>query len=197
VRDRGRHQQRRRQRRPRKRHGDYRIFVGAFLGGRLAEDVQALREQYDWKSSQISQPHVSLAGTYWRQGTPNAASEARLIRQLAASARQLKPFQMELGGVYTFGRRVIYLGVTLSEEMEHIRHILKSVIGRDKHRRYRPHLTLAMRLEEPEQQAMLAELAHTSWHTERFTAPIHELQLMQRGSQDPAWRCISVLPLQG
>jgi 2'-5' RNA ligase len=184
-------------RRPRQRRGDYRLFVGAFPGGELAEQIQALRELYDWKTSQISQPHVSLAGTYWRQGPATPTNEARLIHQLSVAAAQLKPFELRLGGIYTFGQRVIYLGVTLNDEMEHDRQILKSVIGRDKHRRFRPHLTLAMRLDEPAHQAMLSELSGSPWQQERFTARIHQLQLMQRGPDDPAWRCISTLPLQG
>ena len=92
---------------PRQRRGDYRIFVGAFPEGEKIEQVQKLREELDWKTSQITAPHVTLAGTYWRTGQPNAANEGLLIEKLSALAPHLKPFTLQLGGIYTFGRRGI------------------------------------------------------------------------------------------
>ena len=47
---------------------DYRIFVGAFLEGELANAVQAIRQQYDPVTARITPPHVTSAGTYWRSG---------------------------------------------------------------------------------------------------------------------------------
>lgn len=48
--------------RPRQRTGDYRIFVGAFPEGELAQQIQALSQQFDPVTTRISPPHVTLAG---------------------------------------------------------------------------------------------------------------------------------------
>jgi 2'-5' RNA ligase len=180
---------------PRQRSGDYRIFVGAFPEGKQIGQVQQLREQIDWKTSQITPPHVTLAGTYWRTGPPNAANEGVLIEKLSALAQYLNPFTLQLGGIYTFGHRVIYLGVLPTDEMLAIRNRLLGVMGPDKHRQFKPHLTLAMRLEGEKFDEALAELKGSEWEDGRFTTAIQELRLMQRGPNDPAWRTIHTIPL--
>ncbi len=180
---------------PRQRSGDYRIFVGAFPEGEKIAQVQQLREQLDPKTAQITPPHVTLAGTYWRNGQPNATNEGVLIEKLTTLAPVLKPFSLQLGGIYTFGQRVIYLGVLPTDEMVAIRNQLLGVMGQDKHRQFKPHLTLAMRLEGEKFAAALADLQASEWDNGRFTAPIHELRLMQRGPNDPAWRTIHTIPL--
>jgi hypothetical protein len=43
---------------------DYRIFVGAFPEGDLADRIQAVRLQHDARTARITAPHVTLAGTY-------------------------------------------------------------------------------------------------------------------------------------
>jgi len=101
---------------PRQRSGDYRIFVGAFPDSDKIEQIQQLREQIDPKTAQITPPHVTLAGTYWRSGKPTAANERVLIEKLTSLAPYLKPFSLQLGGIYTFGQRVIYLGVLPTDE---------------------------------------------------------------------------------
>ena len=58
---------------------DYRIFVGAFPEGDLADRIQAVRLQYDAKTARITAPHVTLAGTYWRSGPPIPENEATTI----------------------------------------------------------------------------------------------------------------------
>ena len=180
---------------PRQRRGDYRIFVGAFPEGNKIDKIQQLRQQIDLKTAQITPPHVTLAGTYWRSGQPNANSEANLIEKLTALAPYLKPFSLQLGGIYTFGQRVIYLGVLPTKEMLAIRNQLLGVMGRDKHRQFKPHLTLAMRLKGSRFSETLAELRQSEWVNGRFTTPIRELRLMQRGADDPTWRTIHTLPL--
>lgn len=179
----------------RQRTGDYRIFVGAFPEGELAVQLQALREQYDPVTARISPPHVTLAGTYWREGAATAENEERLIERLYGLQTHLQPFELILGGIRRFGNRVVYLGVRSTEELLQAREVLTRLIGRDKHRRFTPHLTLAMRLSPQEMDAMVQELQQTEWESERYTAPIRELHLMQRGPDDPAWRSIARLPL--
>ncbi|MBK8900072.1 MAG: 2'-5' RNA ligase family protein [Anaerolineaceae bacterium] len=180
---------------PRQRSGDYRIFVGAFPEGDKIEQIQQLRQAIDPQTAAITPPHVTLAGTYWRTGPPIAANEGVLIDKLNALAPYLRPFDLHLGGIYTFGERVIYLGVLPTDEMLAVRNSLMSVMGKDKHRQFKPHLTLAMRLKEDEFDEVLDELAQTAWADGRFTSPIHELRLMERGPNDPAWRTIHTIPL--
>lgn len=181
---------------PRQRIGDYRIFVGAFPTGELAEQIQAVRQAYDPQTAVITAPHVTLAGTYWRVGKPIATNERPFIEQLTQLQPGLSPFTLELGGIYTFGNRVIYLGVKPTNELLHIRQALLAVMGRDKHRHFRPHLTLAIRLPETAVPDTLAELQQTHWQDGRYTATINQLQLMQRGPDDPAWRTIHTINLQ-
>jgi len=176
--------------------GDYRIFIGAFPTGELADRIQAVRRAYDEKTAVITPPHVTLAGTYWRHGPAEPASEAELIARLQATADTLPAFELILGGIRTFGGRVVYLGVAETPELLATRQTLLTAAGPDKHgRSFTPHLTLAMRLKPAQVQAMLQELRAGAWENGRFAAPITQLHLMQRGPQDPAWRAIAVVPL--
>lgn len=177
--------------------GDYRIFVGAFPTGELIESIQALRSQHDAKTARITAPHVTLAGTYWRSGPPTPENEAATIRVLTALADKIEPFEVTLGGIEFFppGHRIIYLAVQSGEKLLHARQSLLDALGHDKHRRFTPHLTLAMRLSEAASVALLAQLRQSEWHTVRWTVSIDRLWLMQRGPQDPAWRAIQAIEL--
>lgn len=180
---------------PRQRSGDYRIFVGAFPQGQQIEQIQELRQRIDPQTAVITPPHVTLAGTYWRTGPPTPENESTLIEKLNALSAELRPFTLHLGGIYTFGQRVIYLGVLPTEEMLAARSSLLGVMGQDKHRQFRPHLTLAMRLKREPFSQTLAELQQSDWENGRFTHQLYELHLMQRGPSDAAWRTIHTLPL--
>lgn len=181
---------------PRQRSGNYRIFIGAFPDGDLAGRIQAIRQQYDLVTAVITPPHVTLAGTYWRTGPSTPENEIEMIARLEGMTDKIKAFDLELGGIRTFGRRVVYLGVKPSDGLLAARATLLRLAGRDKHRRFTPHLTLAMRLNQADTAAMIAELEASEWENGRFHAPIHELRLMQRGPDDPAWHTIYRLPLR-
>lgn len=182
---------------------DYRIFIGAFLTGELAERLQLVQAHYDPPTAHITPPHVTLAGTYWRSGPATSENEASLIARLQAIPKQIAPFTLTLGGIYTFplaDHPVIYLGVGLSPELLAARRSLLAVMGeaeRQKPRRFTPHLTLAMRLAETPAQRMMEELQASEWASQQWVAPIRELRLMQRGPTDAAWRAIARLPLLG
>jgi len=181
----------------RKGRGDYRIFVGAFPGGELAERIQSIRTRYDPKTARITAPHVTLAGTYWRSGLASPDNEAQTILDLQVAAAKIWPFELILGGVHAFppaARPVVYLGVALTEEFMRARQTLLDVLGRDTLHRFTPHLTLAMRLSGQAAQTMLVELQASEWETRQWKAPLEALHLMQRGPGDPAWRSIARLP---
>ncbi len=172
--------------------GNYRIFVGAFPTGELAERIQALRKRYDAKTARITAPHVTMAGTYWHKGPPTPENEAETIRRLQTIEEQLQPFDLVLGGVETFLPHVavLYLQVQSTPGLLEARRLLLQALGMDKNRNYTPHLTLAMRLGEGQLRSLLAQLRQSEWGRERWAAPIDHLWLMQRGPEGPAWRYI-------
>lgn len=178
--------------------GNYRIFVGAFPTGELAEALQKTRLHADYKTACITPPHVTVVGTYWRNGPATPENEAPLIERLQALAPTLPPFSLQLGGVKFFPPRaqpVIYLGVNLTAELVTLRQQLVRVMGFDRRRDFVPHLTLAMRLQGERATQTLAALQASTWATGQWVAPIPELWLMQRGHGDAVWRKIMVLPL--
>jgi 2'-5' RNA ligase len=179
--------------------GDYRIFVGAFPQGVLADRIQALRQQHDPKTARVTPPHVTLAGTYWRSGPATPENEAGAIAAVDAIAPRIDPFDLNLGGVLSFlpHNPVIYLGVEPTAGLLAARQALQEALGPDKHGgRFTPHLTLAMRLDALRTAALLAELQSSEWDRGRWTVHIDQLWLMQRGSQDLAWRVIHKMGLQ-
>ncbi len=173
--------------------GDYRIFVGAFPTGELAERIQRVRRHYDATTARITPPHVTLAGTYWRTGPPTPANESFLVEQLCEV--KLPAFALTLGGIQMFGERVLCLVTASTPELLAVRRQLLAVMGQDKHPVYAPHLTLAMRLPPSALQTMRAEMEQSEWGRSRWQAPITELWLMQRGPADPVWRKIAGIPL--
>ena len=124
--------------------GDYRIFVGAFPLGELAERIQAVRLRHDAKTARITAPHVTVAGTYWRSGPATPENESDTIARLQVIQCKLLPFELALGGVESFLplNNVIYLRVERTASLLAARKVLLDALGPDKERRYTPHLTL-------------------------------------------------------
>jgi 2'-5' RNA ligase len=176
---------------------DYRIFVGAFPTGDLADRIQALRQRHDPQTASITAPHVTLAGTYWRTDPATPENESDTIARLQAVRDQLHSFELQLGGVRSFlpATPVLYLHVTPTAELLTVRRTLLAALGQDKHHHFVPHLTLTMRLGKDETESLLARLQETEWHTGRWSLPLDQLWLMQRGPADPAWRYIHRLDL--
>jgi len=179
----------------RQRIGDYQLFVGAFPTGELADRIQKVRSEVDSESLSIVDPHVTLAGTYWRNGKATRAGAQGLIDRLERLSPKLKPFDLDMGGIYTFGKRAIYLGVKPTEPLLEVRRYLINWIGEDKHRRFRPHLTLALDLEDAAFAAALVELQEGELGNGRFSSSINEIRLMQRAEGEHAWRTIHTMSL--
>jgi 2'-5' RNA ligase len=179
--------------------GDYRIFVGAFPTGDLAERIQALRQRHDARTARITAPHVTLAGTYWHSGPATSENEVDTIACLQAARNQIQPFELVLGGVRSFLPRnsVIYLHIERTDGLLTARRTLLEALGPDKHRRFVPHLTLTMRLSIRETRSLLARLQQSEWHTRRWSVLIDYLWLMQRGPGEPEWRYIHRVDLAG
>lgn len=186
----------RRTAKPRQRRGDYRIFIAAFPEGEVVEQIQALREQYDPETAVVLPPHVTLAGIYWRSGPATAQNEANLIAQLKKIRGKIKPFDLILGGIRSFGSRTVYLSAKPTDDLLKVRATLLRLAGRDKQRRFKPHLTLATNLNKADTAVMLTELQATEWGDGRITIPIHKLHLMQSGPTDSDWHIIHTLELE-
>jgi 2'-5' RNA ligase len=178
---------------------DYRIFVGAFPEGDLADRIQALRLRHDARTARITAPHVTLAGTYWRSGPPTPKNEAAVIEQLRSIESRLRLFEMRIAGVESFlpDNRVLYLHVEPTPDLLAVRRALLQVIGSDKHRHFTPHLTLTMRLDARQTATLFTQLRQTDWLVQPWGITIDHLWLMQRGSGDPAWRYIHRIELTG
>jgi 2'-5' RNA ligase len=176
---------------------DYRIFVGAFPGGELAEEIQSLRHDHDPKTARITDPHVTLAGIYQRQGPATLENEAEAVERLLAAQTRIAPFELILGGIRAFPPQntITYLHVEPTFDSLAARQSLLEVLGPDKHRTFTPHLTLTMRLDSRQSNLLLRQWKQTTWHTSRWTVPIFELWLMLRGPNDPAWRYGQVIRL--
>jgi len=185
--------------------GDYvgtkfrRIFVGAFPTGELAEGIQAVRLRHDAKTAHITAPHVTVAGTYWRNGPATPDNECDAIARLQTVRGRLQPFELALGGVESFlpFNNVIYLCIERTAGLLAARRVLLDALGPDKERRYTPHLTLTMRLDKQGTRTLLNELRQSEWHTGRWSVPMDHLWLMQRGPDDPTWRYIHRIDLTG
>ena len=178
---------------PRQRIGDYQIFVAAVPTGDLAERIQKVREELGGKTAVATPPHIILAGAYWRNGDP-ARGARGLVERLERLASKIKPFELKVGGIQTFGERLI-LGVTPNNAILQARKSLLGEIGEDKHRRYRPHLTLATGLEQAALEAALAKLRESEWENGRFMASITEFHLMQRSREEANWRDVYTILL--
>ena len=179
--------------------GDYRVFVGAFPTGDLAERIQELRQRSDPVTARITAPHITLAGTYWRTGPATPENEAEAIHQLQAVQEQIQPFELVLGGIGSFLPRtpVIYLQVEPTAGLLGARQTSLDALGQDKHRRFVPHLTLAMRLDRRETRSLLTRLREGEWHSGRWLVHVDCLWLVQRGPGDSAWRYIHRIDLAG
>ncbi len=178
---------------------DYRIFVGVFPEGDLADRIQAVRLRHDARTARITAPHVTMAGTYWRSGSPTPENEAHTIEQLRLIENQLHPFEMQIGGVETFlpDTSVIYLRIEPAPELLAARSNLLRIIGQDKQRHFTPHLTLTMRLDARQTETLFTQLRQTDWLMQPQNVIIDHLWLMQRGPNDPAWRYIHRVEMTG
>jgi 2'-5' RNA ligase len=176
----------------------YRIFVGAFITGKLADEIQAIRLRWDPQTARITPPHVTLAGTYIRNGPPTPNNEAETIQRLSNLYHSVEPFELVLKGIHAFppeDQPVIFLGVENTPGVLKARQVLQDLLGEDKHKHYVPHLTLAMRLQGETARKALHHLKNSEWAGKPRSFRVAELRLVQRGKADSAWRCVATFPL--
>jgi 2'-5' RNA ligase len=179
--------------------GDYPLFIGAFLSGDLAERLQTFRRRHSTGTDRFTGPHVTLVRSFWRSGPATSENEAETMTRLRAIQDQIQPFELGLGGVRAFlsPKRVIYMAVEPTTDLPAARRKLLEALELDDHRPFTPHLTLAKGLDQDQFEMLLAQLEQSEWHTGRWSVSIDQLWLMQRGPDEPAWRCIQRLRLAG
>jgi 2'-5' RNA ligase len=105
-----------------------------------------IKQKFNVKYALKSPAHVTLKMPF----SYNEAKEEVLILSLANFLKQFQGFPMQLGGVNTFGRRVIFIGVSAEERLIHLQAELKNFCKRELNlvdelsdRNFHPHLTIA------------------------------------------------------
>jgi 2'-5' RNA ligase len=142
------------------------LCVGALQSDKLVERNQTIRQRYDPVTTSIGNPHVILAGVYWRGGPATPESEADSIHRLKSSAALIPCFDLILGGIAVFlpaSRQIIYLGIERTSQLLSSLKALLDFLGGDANHRYLIHLTLAIHLKKSAAQDMLDDLRGGDW----------------------------------
>lgn len=112
------------------------------------EIKEQIRDQFGIKYALKSPPHITLKMPF----SFNEAKEELLITKLGEHLKDQKSFPVKIGGVGTFGNRVIYLSIEKSAILEQIQQKLKLFCKQDLHlvdelsdRNFHPHLTVAFK----------------------------------------------------
>lgn len=114
-----------------------------------AEEIKAeIRDQFGIKYALKSPAHITLKMPF----VYNEAKEQVLIEKLNTVITNQNNFSVSLGGVRTFGRRVIYIGVEDSQELLNLQEKLRVFFKQELHlnvelsdSNYHPHMTLAFK----------------------------------------------------
>ncbi len=114
-----------------------------------AENIKlAIRDEFGIKYALKSPAHITLKMPF----SYNEAKEELLVQQLEEHLKTQKPFLLGLGGVGTFGNRVIFLSVEKSDALLLLQQQLKEFCKRQLHlvdelsdRNYHPHMTVAFK----------------------------------------------------
>lgn len=114
-----------------------------------AHDIKILiRDHFGIKYALKSPPHVTIKMPF----SYNEAKETLLETRLGDFLLTQKPFTLQIKGVGTFGKRVIYLGIEKSPELEQLQSSLKifckkelNLVDELSDRNFHPHLTVAFK----------------------------------------------------
>lgn len=114
-----------------------------------AHEIKLLiRDQFGFKYALKSPPHVTLKMPF----SYNEAKETLLKKKLEELLSNQKPVSVQIGGVGTFGKRVIYSGIEKSSDLAQLQISIKNfckselnLVDELSDRNYHPHLTLAFK----------------------------------------------------
>lgn len=162
-----------------------------FIGVRLPKELEQTCEHYRRRfKAPRTIAHITLIAPFtWEK------SREELVEQLRAATRPLAPFQIAGKGIGSFGTRVIFINVNLSAELnvlqENLTRTLKNEdISHDK-RPYKPHITLATRLNGQQFALYREELA--GFEPEYFFT-CKEITLFQL-TPESRWQDCAKIPL--
>lgn len=127
-------------------------FLAIVPAGAIQENCleikNLIKENFNVKYGLKSPAHITLKMPF----SYNEAKELELIGNLEKFLIRFDPFDLQIGGVGTFGRRVIFLKVPGGDPLFHLQRELRDFCGRElklvvelSDRNYEPHLTIAFK----------------------------------------------------
>jgi 2'-5' RNA ligase len=127
-------------------------FLALVPEGNLQEKAtslkEMLKEQFNIKYALKSPAHITLKMPF----SYNEAKEEYLIERLKEFLKDYQPLEMTVGGVRTFGDRVVYLNVDANEDLYQLQINLKNFSKRELNlndelsdRNFHPHMTVAFK----------------------------------------------------
>jgi 2'-5' RNA ligase len=151
----------------------------------ILEKVQEIkfliRDQFGVKYALKSPPHITVKMPF----NYNEAKEGVLTEKLQVYLKGQTPFKVRLSGVGTFGKRVIFLNVQKSAEIENFQQGIKVFTKREFHltdelsdRNFHPHMTVAFKDLKPLQFSEVLNLVRDKSLEEEFLAT--DLVLLRR-----------------
>jgi 2'-5' RNA ligase len=151
---------------------------------------QHLATVYGLKHALKSPPHITLYPPFLFEEN----REPFLLEILNSFKMDLDPFLIRVGHIAGFPPRVIYLDISKSKELITLQHNLEVLmdekLGRpieNKHRSYRPHMTLATRVREKKVYRQVWEELKTTSIGFRFLA--EEIYLLKHNNVN--WEIIN------
>jgi 2'-5' RNA ligase len=153
-----------------------------------------IKDRFLVKYALKSPAHITLKMPF----TYNEAKEGLLIERLSGFVSGFSTFPIKLGGIGTFGNRVIFLGVEKSEALITLQTELKRVCKQGLHlvdelsdRNFHPHMTLAFKDLKVEKFSEVLRLAkEMAFETEYYS---EDVVLLKR--VEGRWVCFHRFPL--
>lgn len=142
-----------------------------------------IREKFNVKYALKSPAHVTLKMPF----SYNEAKEEKLIKVLREFLVQFESFPISIGGVDTFGKRVIFLSVKADGRLTKLQSGLKEFCKRELNlvdelsdRNFHPHMTIAFKdLKEIHFEEILNLVRKKSLNEELVVAGVHLLKRIE------------------
>lgn len=142
-----------------------------------------IRDQFNVKYALKSPAHVTLKMPF----TYNEAKEEKLIQVLRKFLTQFESFPISIGGVDTFGKRVIFLKIEADDRLTKLQAELKVFCKRELNlvdelsdRNFHPHMTIAFKdLKEIHFDEILNLVKKRSIQEKYFVSNIHLLKRIE------------------
>lgn len=142
-----------------------------------------IRDQFNVKYALKSPAHVTLKMPF----SYNEAKEEKLIQALRKFLIQFESFPISIGGVDTFGKRVIFLKIKADDRLAKLQAELKVFCKRELNlvdelsdRNFHPHMTIAFKdLKEIHFDEILNLVKKRSIQEEYFVSNIHLLKRIE------------------